>query len=351
MIRCLAVILLALVANERLRAQRIMQYSDLVINGNKVWALTNTGRLHVIDLQGTMARGLPVPGHGGIVALSMDRQSGVVVGTRDRHISVYDSLRHRWRTLGNHTGKLYAITFDSRNDCYLITSEGLVDLYHHKTYWPDSTLNRSFWPVSVRVQVLSACYMDKQDDLWLGFDLGEWGGDLFVFDTRLKIFHLPRFDLYGPEPVRSIFSDGLWTYVSMGLAHFSTSGSIYRLRYYCSAQVLYSSTRREKDTVIYGEYIGPAAFNTRDSGLYFYSQNGIFRGDRGRDLSRLDAWEKVAQPKLWWSSGQPMAVGSPMNVKKMIFTDDGRLVFLTQLNGIGVMTGRTISFLPAFRGK
>jgi len=346
MIRLFTLVLLMLVTSDKPYAQNSIRYTDLVIAGNKAWILTKTGRLRVIDLQRTVSHDLSIPDDGNIVALAKDRQSNIVIGTRGKYIRAYDSTRRSWKTLGTYSGSLYFIVFDSRNNCYLITSAGVVDLYQHKTYWPDSTLNTTFSRLDIKVQLLSALYMDAQDNLWLGFDHGEWGGDLFVFDTHLKLFHLPRFNAYDLDPVRSIFSDGLWTYVSMGLCHFSTSGNIFRLRYYCSTNIFKSSTERAKDSIVYGQYIGPAAFNPGDHCLYFYSQDGIFRGDPGGDLSKLEKWEKMAEPRLLWSHGQPMAVGSPMNVRKMFFTDDGRLIFLTQLNGIGMMTGRTISFIP-----
>jgi ligand-binding sensor domain-containing protein len=206
--------LLMLVTAGKLRAQRSPIYTDLIIAGNKAWVLTKTGKLRVIDLQRMVVHDPSIPDNGSVVALTKDRQSNVVIGTRNKYIKVYDSASQSWKTMGKYNGNLYAITFDSRNDCYLITSNGLVNLYQHTIYWPDSTLNRTFSRIDIKVQLLSALYMDPQDDLWLGFDQGEWGGDLFVFDTHLKRFNLPRLTAYSLDPIRSICSGGSWTYVS-----------------------------------------------------------------------------------------------------------------------------------------
>lgn len=85
-----------------------------------------------------------------------------------------------------------------------------------------------------------------------------------------------------------------------------------------------------------GEYIGPAAFNPSDHCIYFYSQNGIFKGNPEEDLTAIAKWRKVAPPKLTWTYWQPDAIGYSMNVLKMEFTRTNTLVLLTQSNGIGI---------------
>jgi len=192
--------------------------------------------------------------------------------------------------------------------------------------------------------------MDAADNLWLGFQYGEWGGDLFVFNTRLKRF-LPlniggfSIELY---PIQGICSNREEVFISTGMDHMTTSGSIVRFKDY-KASVIFDSSpfadAHRDDSAFQGEYIGPAAFNNLDHRLYFYSQHGFFRGDPDQDLSSIEKWGKIGQPRLKWSWDQSDAVGSPMNVRKIAFFHDSKIVFLTQLNGIGLLQNGDAVFL------
>lgn len=91
-----------------------------------------------------------------------------------------------------------------------------------------------------------------------------------------------------------------------------------------------------------GEYIGPGTYNQADSCIYFYSQNGIFKGNPSKGLGRIQQWDKVLSPKLHWSNGQPDVVGSPINVTKLQFVTPDKLVFISPLDGIGIYDGKTL---------
>jgi hypothetical protein len=192
--------------------------------------------------------------------------------------------------------------------------------------------------------------MDEEDNLWVGFRYGEWGGDLFVFNTRQRRFLPLKLGAFSIElnPIQSICSDGKNVFVSTGLSHMDISGSIVQF-IDNQASIIFDSSpysdAHSKDTSFKAEYIGPAAFNSSDHKLYFYSQHGFFRGDPKEDLSSIVKWEKVAQPHLKWSWGQLDAVGYPMNVAKIAFYRNSQIVFLTQSNGIGVLQDGRFIFL------
>lgn len=324
------------------RAQQVVNYKDMVLDHQRLWALTMKGKLRMFDMEASPVSSVSPPNNAPIVALAVDRLSNIVIGDDKKHIKIYDSAQRAWRLLGSYTGTLYAITFNTLNECYLVTSEGVVDYKGGKAYRSDSTHNIMAIH-DLKWRGLSTWYMDPGDDLWIGFNYGEWGGELRVFDTRLKCFKYPDIDPY-LLPVQSICYGGGYVYVSTGLCHITTSGTIIRLRYYCGAEIFTNPPIQSK----YGlerEYVGPAVYSKDDSCLYFYSDRGIFKGRPGRHMSRPEKWEKVADPHLLWSVGQPMTAGSPMNVRKLLFTSDGRLVFLTQLNGIGLVSGGSVKFL------
>jgi hypothetical protein len=93
------------------------------------------------------------------------------------------------------------------------------------------------------------------------------------------------------------------------------------------------------------EYIGPSAYNKYNKSIYFYSQNGIFKGELNKDLSKIENWSNIIKPKLHWSQGQPDAVGSPMNVFKLAIIDRDRFLFLTQHDGIGFYDGQNLKMI------
>lgn len=97
--------------------------------------------------------------------------------------------------------------------------------------------------------------------------------------------------------------------------------------------------------MINGEYIGPATYNKYDNSIYFYSQHGIFKGFKSKDLSKIENWEIILKPKLRWTWGQEDAVGAPMNVLKMNIIDKDKFIFLTQNDGIGFFDGEKLKML------
>ncbi len=211
----------------------------------------------------------------------------------------------------------------------------------------NQTRIRSVWP-----QRPSAYQIVQHNQLWIGFAYGEWGGDLFVFDidsSRFLRLQPGDFQLT-LNPIASISQDNKSVYISAGLAHFVTQGIIARFTDE-TGHTLFKSKPYWKpigggnSQLQQGEYIGPSAFNPRNNCLYFYSQNGIFRGNVSQNLSTIGKWIRVAQPNLSWTGGQRNALGPAMNVQKMVFTDSGVLLFLTEHEGVGQFDGKTLRFM------
>jgi hypothetical protein len=63
------------------------------------------------------------------------------------------------------------------------------------------------------------------------------------------------------------------------------------------------------------------------------------------NLSKIQDWETIVKPQLHWRSGQPDAVGSPMNVLKIIPIDKTKFAILTQNDGIGFYDGNQLNHL------
>jgi len=319
------------------------QYKDFVNDGEKLWGLTTDGKLSLFDAN----NGDPIPdkvrNDSVIIILAKDKEGNIVIGDKSKSIKRYEKHSNSWITLFKFDNTLLGLVFDSKNNYYLLTDKGIFDCLGKKYFYPDSSLNDQIqhgagW---FREPVFMT---DTNDNIWIGFGYGEWGGELFIFSTIDKKFIIPQLKGFPItlNPIKSIFESNESVYVTSGLMHFSTSGSIAKFDDFHSSVIFESEApKRANIETIDGEYIGPGAFNKADSCIYFYSQNGIFKGNPGKDLTRIENWIKVLQPKLHWSDGQPDAIGSPMNVLKLKFIND-KLVFVSQNDGIGIYDGKTL---------
>ena len=131
-----------------------------------------------------------------------------------------------------------------------------------------------------------------------------------------------------------------------------TSGILLKFDYINATEFYVSksdwSEPQGKDSLQYmieGEYIGPATFNKFNNSVYYYSQEGIKKGNLDKDLSKKENWQLIIKPGLQWKYGQPDAVGSPMNVLKLEILDENELIFLSQNDGIGLFNGKELIML------
>ena len=202
-----------------------------------------------------------------------------------------------------------------------------------------------------------------QNIIWLGFDFGEWGGDLILFNTVEKKFIEPSFtsrSLNLPG-VHAIFDDSASVYVAASLRHmFMTRGSIIRFNDLQPTTLFSSQSDWGKTDTLRldnpprvvlgrsmegGEYIGPAVYEKNSNMIYFYSQNGFYKGYKNNDLSKITNWTLLAKPKLNWSGGQQYAAGPPINVVKIVLTGTDKFYFLSQNNGLGYFDGHKLTML------
>lgn len=345
---------------------KVSSYKDFVLDGKNSWLLTTYGTLKVVSNESGKVVESVIENDAPIVALAKDRKGSLVIGDTTHQIKRYNKLNATWHRIAIYSGKLAGITFDSRNHCFAITSAGIFDLQQGKVFFPDSTIYFNDQIRNKRSWFETPTYlMDKRDRIWIGFDHGEWGGDVFAFDTQKLIFiRLMINDVQMTlNPVSSFCEDSQNVYMSGGISHMMlTHGSIIKFNDQIGSNILLSRDRKTPEKVTFdgpdgrkksetwttwkgGHQIGPVAYNPTDSCLYFYSQHGIFKGSLSSDLSDIEQWHNILKPSLQWSGGRPNAAGPAMNVLKMHFAPDGRLFFLTEHDGLGVYESKTLRFV------
>ena len=340
-----------------------MLYKDFIIVDNVIWALTTTGSIQLIDAKTRTIITDIVKNDSEILVLVKDKYNDVVIADKDRKVKRYNKSRHDWQLVGTYTSAIFGLVFDRANKCYMITDKGMSKAGVSDVYFTVKSINNSF-TYKDNWRAITSYHMDMNDVIWLGYDYGEWGGDLMMFDTKTNQFISPAYtsvsiNLHG---VRAIFDDSSSVYVSSGVNHmFLSGGSIIKFNAVQPTALFSSQSHWDKPTraeqgnppktvqlqrMMPGEYIGPATYDKQTKSIYFYSQNGFFKGNKTSDLSTIANWKLLIKPSLQWTEGQQYAAGAAMNVLKIIVVGDERFYFLSQNDGMGYVDGQKLAMLP-----
>lgn len=232
---------------------------------------------------------------------------------------------------------------NSSGDKFAVTDWGIVELNTGKLFFPDSLPNDPFTYDEFWYRP-SCVFFDSHDNLWIGFDYGEWGGNIISFNTKTKQFNPVDFDTLklGAMPIKSLFegSDNI-IYATSGMMHFDAGGAILSIQKF-KTRLIYDKMLRYTDVndSTIGEYIGPGVFNFDNQSVIYYSNLGFHQGRLSGDKFCTVTF---LHQQLKWKFGQEMAVGYDMNVKKMMIMEGG-MIFLSTNNGIGYLKGNELTY-------
>ncbi len=323
---------------------------ELIIVNQQVWHLATNGKITVYDTQGIKQT---IPAVQKIAVRHIANDGKDVIAQIGTTLQRWSSRDKTWHEVGALTTPVFALAVSSTHHVYAITSKGVCDVSKNTFHLPASSLNHQIRQ-GKGLQAPATYFMDAQDNLWLGYGYGEWGGNIFTYSTKSQKFIELQFNKFPIilSPIKSFFQLKDAVGVSSGLQHMMNNGAIAAFHNF-SAQPIYSSdgdidtTSQESrwESISQLPYIGPATYDTDSEQIYFYANKGVFKGKAGSDLSKLRNWQLVFTPKLHWRNGQPDAVGSPMNVLKMLSLGDGKLVLLTQNDGVGIWNGNSFRLL------
>lgn len=338
-------------ANAQIKSRSIPQAAvprpalrqDFLIVQNTIWVVDKKDVLMAFSSDGTvLSRKLQLPSP--TVSLQAASGDSILAHTGGK-VLLIDTKNLTSKVVANLPDSVPLLARDKHRRLWAAGEKGLVLVGTSQVYVPDSTQNQYYkW-----LPAPAASLLDTTGRLWIGFGMGEWGGNLHVFNTETQRFDFVNFRNSQAclAPVKSFCQAASHVYMSCGVMHFFTFGCITRFDGEQPKPVLTSSYEKNYRTINgqhAGEYLGPIA---QDKGvLYYYSQNGVFSGKIGTDLAKVESWQLVFKPRLHWTSGQRDAVGSPINVSKMAVTADGKLVLLAPNDGVGIWDGKTFNLLP-----
>jgi hypothetical protein len=329
----------------KVQGLRSSNFIDIVLCGGKVWAISADSVLVSFDLDNLQASEIVFQDTIKITAIAKDPYDNIVIADTRNRIGK-QAEGGKWNFTSSFKSRIRAIFFAGDNNEYFLTNEGIYSVKHGRNFFPQSSLNDQVrLPYAFRRYACTL--MDSKDNIWLGYNHGEWGGDIYIFSTSQKRFIIPNLKSFeiNLNPIFSFSESPGGVYFSGGLSHlYMTSGYIGIFQDYNFNAVFNNEydnlgkNTSEKG----GHYIGPISYNQWDNTLYFYSQYGFYKGDPKTDLSKVENWTNVVKPELLWTYGQSNATGYRMNVQKLICKGPGSFIFLTDQNGIGYFTGKEL---------
>lgn len=320
-------------------------FIDFIIADTKIWAITNDSLLVTFDIESNQKSKIRFNTPLKVRAIAKDKQGNIVIADTENRIGKYEN--GNWSFTNKFQSPIKAIFYTKQNDAYLLTDAGILDVKHNQSYLPESSLNNQLkLPNAFRRRATSL--LDNYGNIWLGYNHGEWGGDIYVFSTNENKFIAPipiDFEI-NLNPIFSFTEAPDGIYFSGGLSHLHrTTGYIgqsvnfiARIRFRNEINGLSKDSTKRK-----GHYVGPISYNKWDDHLYIYSQHGIYKQKPNDNLSKAENWTLVVKPELLWTYGQSNATGHAMNVTKLITTEPGTVLFLTEQNGIGYFNGKTLT--------
>ncbi len=323
--------------------QKIIAVSKKPLNGyvfqnDQVWAVADTNIVYHWNLKDDSVHRIVLDKKSKTICIAKDKEQNIVIGLESGQILKL-MPGQTWKQLAFLDEPVQRICFTKANRGFAITRHGIVSVDRNENYVPAQSNNNQIHFQENSMPVPSCSYIDSQDNIWLGFAFGEWGGDLHIFSTSKREFI--KTDLKALNitlsPILSVFEDkNNRIYITSGLMHFSYSGYLVQVTNFVETQT-YDKGSSRVDSL--NEYIGPGAYNPYNNLLYYYSNKGF--KIQVPVLNTL-MFAEFYNPKLSWSYGQSNAVGYQMNVQSFEFIAENKMLFLSPNNGIGYYDGSEI---------
>lgn len=364
-------------------------YKNFIIKDRNVYAITDCDSLIVFNLNNEKKSKI-IPN---ISSIGIDK-NGLFYYTNLKG-DLYKTLNFKKKRFIINTGDLKNTLLFTKDDKYvLINSKGLF--YDEKCYVPKdlriySHRRNSKDKITKFLRTPNVSFLDSKNRVWLTYDNGEFGEEIYFFDLNEKMFYSDEYLFLNkgrykysskeydeelrdsfPEKIKIIkdtliykfpcnlpISEGVKgisennkneIFISQSLMHFFVSGSLSIIK--DSEYKDFYETVSLNDILEYikindskykdlNEYIGICTFNKFNNSFYYYSDKGFFQiiENNNKYLKQF-----IFRPWILWKAGLPNSIGYQMNVKKMEFINEIEFVFLTSNNGIGYFDGKNVTY-------
>lgn len=324
------------------------QLRDFAVYGDILYGRTRLGgiRRYHLSFPRLSARDLP-PVEAQTEAMTTDHSGQLFVARSDNRIQRYDEKENRWADAGSFRGEAMDLFADSRNNLYMIAAEGVQEIASGESWYDDHSYNSGVRHDG-KWDSMTATFMDRQDRIWMGFDYGEKGGNILVFDTRKKEFLKVGLSGLVVENLSfySFWDDGQAVYATAqnGKSQAPLSTIVRFDRQLKATAFLESGSviHPEKENVTLKDMNGLLLFTGAENDQYFYlcAFQGLYRGRRSDDLSKEKNWEHLVNMKPFARRRQ-RATGYRdwFFITDMVVLPDNRVVFQTLHHSIGYFDG------------
>ncbi|MFA6569936.1 MAG: hypothetical protein WCT77_01730 [Bacteroidota bacterium] len=312
---------------------------EFIVDNNLIWLLRKNGKIWFYSLEDGTLIDTNIGINYRFTSITKDRQNNIVACDASNNICYFNRKNKNWDIVYKSQYKVFGITFDTNNKYYLITNKGIEDIEINKIYSHKPDYGDQFdWYNK------PAFITDSQNNIWVGFDNGEWGGGLLLFDTKKKKYHTFSHNLY--NPITSIVQGNNNIYVSFGSRHEGMfSGSIVEINIKLKARTIFESNySRYIDSdgnpkANKGDCISCICYEQTENCLYYYSQKGIFKGNINSDLSNKNYWTKII--KLFPFKSKRVIRIALWNISecKMLVLNPNKIIFISLFNPLGVYNG------------
>ena len=258
---------------------------------------------------------------------------------------------------------MYRVIFDNNNECYLITDKGIVNATTRKAYMP----GKSFYHSESALRGDEAfdsldddvsTFVDKDNNIWVFFGHGEWGDDMFIFNSKTSKFipvsgwiGIPYFET--KNHLFSVTHDFHDTYVIQYDEFYGADHSISMFKgkgvYQSSDDLTFPGGIKDLDF-----YVGGYSYKEKEKCFYFITSKGLNKLNlKGHSFKFGDAIpiKSYIVPKhvnkRYRFIDHQKTIDKYENsltprITKLEFTAAGQLVLLAPMNGIWLFNGQKL---------
>ena len=336
---------------------KFIEIRDVVLSENKLYAIDNDGKLLTWNLETGNQEYLTYDTTIKFLSIAIDRNSNIILGTNNGKIfeTTNDKKNLILKKKLKKEVEVRKIEINSDNEIFLVVPNVLYDPIRDK-YWENFVHNNRQLIVKKKVffffkkrtnkyfRMPQETFIDDNDIIWMISNYGEFGGTIQRFDTKNRkeintnIDSL-RLTMLFPQ---NIFSDNSKNiYISSGLQHFSNFGEIWRIDNNKAEKIFESEGFKEQ----YPNelFVGPSLIDNNSKNIYITTTEGIFKAVLPQN-GKIQKIELLFEPEIYWDR-EPLAIGAKMSIKKLLLTNDGKLIFLTSKNGVGIFENGKVKYL------
>lgn len=272
----------------------------------------------------------------------------------------------KWEQIAECKSKALIYTFfNSHSNCFLLTNDGIIDPSTDEKWFPrklDNFIREYDYYDWGHCGIIR--FLDHNDNIWINADFGEFGSELFIFNTiSRKFIHPDTRPFFVPvmsfcqNKQEVFFSGGMYGGGITKWVQSNDTGSVS-----IKGSVIYDTENNPRDTAsidVFGKF-GYIAFRPLDSSIYMSCESGLYKVKIGADKSSIVKWTKVknfilnpidrvaSTYRSTWDDktgreiNVPLDKGSPILHGKIEFAANGKLVIFDYNNGLFLFDGNRL---------